>query len=70
MTKREKFYLVSAIVSQLCVESNGETRTEIYELGYEINQQLVPSDRAGLIEALIAQIRWSPTNGVTTVHHA
>jgi hypothetical protein len=58
MTKREKFYLLGALASQLCVEQSGETRNEIYELATEANVNLSQSDRAGLIEALIAQLRW------------
>jgi hypothetical protein len=58
MSKREKLYLMGVIASQLCVEMPGETRNEVYEIGTDINTSLNWSDRAGLIEAMIAQVRW------------
>ncbi len=58
MTKREKLFLVSTLASHLCVAQSGETRDEIYILSVDLQAKLPASDQAGLLEALIAQIRW------------
>ncbi|MBH8553322.1 hypothetical protein I8751_13245 [Nostocaceae cyanobacterium CENA357] len=64
---REKLYLIGVLASQLSVKTPGEIRTEIYELATEINDSLQTSDRAGLIEAMIAQVRWG--QNAEPVHH-
>lgn len=58
MTRREKLYLISAIANQLCDQSPGQCREEIYVVGHQINSSLPPQDREGLLEAMINQIRW------------
>jgi hypothetical protein len=58
MTKHEKLYLISAIASQLCDQSPGHCREEIYTIGHQINSSMPLSDREGLIEAMTNQIRW------------
>ncbi|MBN3897352.1 MAG: hypothetical protein HWQ41_19350 [Nostoc sp. NOS(2021)] len=57
MTKREKLFLVSAIAAQLCEQSPGKCRDEIYTVGHQINSSLPQADRQGLIEALTNQIQ-------------
>jgi hypothetical protein len=69
ITKREKLFLVSSLASQLCGDASGETRNEIYEVGVEIQQCLPISDQEGLLEALVAQIRWGQSNA-EPVHHS
>ncbi|MEH1801396.1 MAG: hypothetical protein V7K64_27005 [Nostoc sp.] len=58
MTKREKLFLVSTLASHLCVAQEGETRDEIYILSVDLQAKLPASDQAGILEALVAQIRW------------
>jgi hypothetical protein len=58
MTKREKLFLISAVAIQLCDQSPGRCREEIYVVGHQINSSLPVGDREGLIEALINQVRW------------
>jgi hypothetical protein len=58
MTKREKLYLISAIAIQLCDQSPGRCRDEIYTVGHQINSSLPLHDREGLVEALTNQVRW------------
>lgn len=59
MTRREKLFLIQAIANQLCDESPGQCRDEIYSVGYEIITSLPSHDRQGMLEALIKQVRWS-----------
>ncbi|OKH40707.1 hypothetical protein FACHB389_06805 [Nostoc calcicola FACHB-389] len=58
ISTREKLFLVSSLASHLCVLEAGETRNEIYKLGVQLQIQLEQSDQRGLLEALVAQIRW------------
>lgn len=58
MTKCEKFFLISAIAAQSCDQAPGRCRDEIYVVGHQINSSLPASDREGLLEALIDQVRW------------
>ncbi|MEH1811942.1 MAG: hypothetical protein V7K26_03605 [Nostoc sp.] len=58
MTKHEKLFLISAIAAQLCDQSPGSCRDEIYVVGHQINSSLPVHDREGLIEALTNQVRW------------
>ncbi|MEH2256512.1 hypothetical protein [Nostoc sp.] len=57
MTRYEKLYLISALAIQLCDESPGRCRDEIYVVGHQVNSSLPVADREGLIEALINQVR-------------
>ncbi|MEA5601060.1 hypothetical protein [Nostoc sp. UHCC 0252] len=66
MTKREKLFLISAIASQLCDQAPGRCRDEIYVVGHQINSSLSVSDREGLIEALINQVRHGQSLKVVT----
>lgn len=58
LNKKDKLALIAVISTQLCVEQPGLTLDETYDLGKRINNNLSISDRAGMIEALIAQVRW------------
>lgn len=59
MTRREKLLLIESIAGSLgSSQINESVRDEIYQLQIPINTKLSPSDREGLIEALISQIRW------------
>lgn len=67
MTRREKLYLISAIASQMCDQSPGRCREEIYTVGHQVNSSLPVGDREGLIEALINQVRWGRSLSDTEV---
>ncbi|PHK31389.1 hypothetical protein VF14_24480 [Nostoc linckia z18] len=58
ISRREKLFLISGLASHLCVLEPGETRDEIYKLSVQLQIQLEESDQKGLLEALIAQVRW------------
>jgi hypothetical protein len=58
MSKREKLFLISSIASQMVVKEPGRTRAEIHELAATLPENLPRQDCEGLLEALIAQVRW------------
>ncbi|WP_143855588.1 hypothetical protein [Nostoc sp. 'Peltigera membranacea cyanobiont' 232] len=64
MTRREKLFLISAIAIQLCDQSPGRCRDEIYVVGHQINSSLPLHDREGSLEALSNQIRHGQTLSV------
>jgi hypothetical protein len=67
MTKREKLFLITAIAAHLnCLES-GVMRSEMFTIRTQVNA-LPIHEQEGLLEALIAQIRWG--QNAETVHHA
>lgn len=67
LTRREKLFLISSLASQLCVEQPGEVRASVQVVSVGIVQELKPGDIEGLIEALIAQVRWG--QNAELVHH-
>ncbi|WP_445630424.1 hypothetical protein [Nostoc sp. DSM 114167] len=70
MTKKEKLFLVAAIADQLSAEQDGNARIEIKQLPAEMYENSVTdSDLMGLLEALIAQIRWGQQHE-PVVHHS
>ncbi|MBN3957493.1 hypothetical protein [Nostoc sp. NMS8] len=70
ITKKEKLFLVAAIADQLCAEQDGDPRIEIKQLPSEMyKNSLADSDLMGLLEALIAQIRWGQQHE-PVVHHS
>lgn len=68
INRREKLFLASTLASHLCVLEPGETRNEIYKLSVELQSQLPQMEQAGLLEALIAQIRWGGDDVETQPH--
>ncbi|PHJ56424.1 hypothetical protein VF14_25430 [Nostoc linckia z18] len=75
ISRREKLFLISGLASHLCVLEPGETRDEIYKLSVQLQIQLEESDQKGLLEALIAQVRWGQNheeeaNDTTSVHNS
>lgn len=55
---REKIYLLKHIATDLGDRAYGAVRPEMHTLAYEIIRRLEPSEREGLMEALVVQIRW------------
>jgi hypothetical protein len=57
---REKFYLIQELSRDLSLrvnDRNAEIRAEIHWLQYDLIKELSPSDKEGMIEALITQVR-------------
>ncbi|MEH2068918.1 MAG: hypothetical protein V7K47_12280 [Nostoc sp.] len=57
ISKREKLAILTVIASDLGCEMEGDCREEIFVMSKEITNRLTISDRTGIMEALIAQIR-------------
>ena len=68
ISKREKLAILTILASDLGCEMEGGCREEIFVMSKEITNRLSMSDRAGIMEALIAQIRWG--QNAETVHHS
>lgn len=58
MTKREKFVILTVLCSHCGCEEDGNCRAEIFDVARELTRELTAVDQAGVIEALINQIRW------------
>ena len=58
ITKREKLVILTVLASHLGCQLDGDVRSEIFAIATQIRDQLSLSDQAGIMEALIAQIRW------------
>lgn len=54
---REKLYLIQEISRDLSLRASGGIRSEIHWLQNNIVKNLSPSDKEGMIECLIAQLR-------------
>ncbi|WP_414622060.1 hypothetical protein [Calothrix sp. CCY 0018] len=58
ITVREKLYLIQELSRDLSLRaSGGEIRAEMHWLQYDLIKQLDPSDKEGMIQALIDQVR-------------
>lgn len=58
MTKREKLSILMILASSLGNQLEGGVRGEIYAVAREMTDQLSLSDQAGIMEAIVSQIRW------------
>ncbi|MBC1218474.1 hypothetical protein GNF10_17420 [Nostoc sp. UCD121] len=58
MSKREKLSILMILASSLGCQLDGGVRGEIYSIAREMTDQLSLSDQAGIMEAIISQIRW------------
>lgn len=58
ISKREKLVILTVLTSHLGCQLDGDVRSEIFAIATEMRDQLSLSDQAGIMEALIAQIRW------------
>lgn len=54
---REKLFLIQEISRDLSLRASGEIRSEMDWLQNDIIKNLSPSDKEGMIEALITQVR-------------
>ncbi|MEH2287151.1 hypothetical protein [Nostoc sp.] len=58
MTNREKLSILMILASNLGNQLDGGVRGEIYAAAREMTNQLSLSDQAGIMEAIISQVRW------------
>ncbi|MBD2168628.1 hypothetical protein H6G04_30065 [Calothrix membranacea FACHB-236] len=59
LTRKQKLYLIVGIASNLCCHCQDTTLdAEIAAISVQVHQQLATNDQEGLLEALIAQIRY------------
>ncbi len=59
LSRKEKLILIGTLAIRLDLECSTQTvEDEIYLLSNDINDKLPASEREGLLEALIAQLRW------------
>ena len=68
ITKREKLSILMILASHLGNQLEGDVRSEIYAIAREMTDQLSLSDQAGVMEAIISQIRWG--QNAEPVHHS
>lgn len=68
MTRREKCVILNLLSAHLSCYEQGDCRDEIFSVGQTLTQELTPSDQAGMIEALINQLRWG--QNAEPVHHS
>lgn len=68
MTKREKLSILMILASNLGNQLEGSVRGEIYAVATEMTSQLSLSDQAGIMEAIISQVRWG--QNAEPVHHS
>lgn len=67
LTTKEKLFLIGALGAQLCADQSGEVSCPVKSIYPKI--VLMPTgDIEGLIEALIAQVRWG--QNAEPVHHS
>ena len=68
ISKREKLVILTVLASHLGCQLEGDVRGEIFAIAREMTDQLSPSDQAGIMEALVSQIRWG--QNAEPVHHS
>lgn len=67
ITKREKLSILMILASNLSHHLEGGVRGEIYADAREMTEKLSLSDQAGIMEAIISQIRWG--QNAEPIHH-
>ncbi|MEH2031036.1 MAG: hypothetical protein V7K67_15465 [Nostoc sp.] len=67
MSKREKLSILVILASNLGCQLEGDVRGEIYAIAREMTDQLSLSDQAGVMEAIISQVRWG--QNAEPIHH-
>ncbi|MEH2337600.1 hypothetical protein [Nostoc sp.] len=68
MTLREKLVILTALASHMGCQLEGDCRAEIFAIAKQITEHLTISDQAGIMEAIISQIRWG--QNAEPVHHS
>lgn len=68
ISKREKLSILMILASNLGNHFDGDVRGEIYAIAREMTDKLSLSDQAGIMEAIISQVRWG--QNAEPVHHS
>ncbi|MEH1805391.1 hypothetical protein [Nostoc sp.] len=68
MNKKELLSILMILASNLGCQLEGDVRGEIYAVAREMTDQLSLSDQAGIMEAIISQVRWG--QNAEPVHHS
>lgn len=68
MSKREKLVIVTVLASHIGCQFDGDVRGEIFAIAKEMTEKLSISDQTGVMEALVAQIRWG--QNAESVHYS
>lgn len=68
ITKREKLVILTVLASHIGCQLEGDVRSEIFAIAKDMTSELSLSDQAGIVEFLIAQIRWG--QNAEAVHHS
>lgn len=68
ISKREKLVILTVLASHVGCQLEGDVRSEIFAIAREMTDQLSLSDQAGIMEAIIGQIRWG--QNAEPVHHS
>ena len=58
MTKREKLVILTVLASHIGCQLDGDVRGEIFAIAKDMRDHLSLSDQAGIMEAIISQVRW------------
>lgn len=68
MTKRDKLVILTVLASHIGCQLDGDVRGEIFAIAKEMKDELSLSDQAGIMEAIISQVRWG--QNAEPVHHS
>ncbi|MFN6526935.1 hypothetical protein [Nostoc sp. ChiSLP03a] len=58
MSKREKLVILTVLASHIGCQLDGDVRGEIFAIAKDMRDKLSLSDQAGVMEAIISQVRW------------
>lgn len=58
ISKREKLVILTVLASHIGCQLEGDCRDEIFTIAKQITEQMTIADQAGIMEAIIAQVRW------------
>ncbi|MEH2174806.1 hypothetical protein [Nostoc sp.] len=68
MTKREKLVILTVLASHIGCQLDGDVRGEIFAIAKQMRDELSLSDQAGVMEAIISQVRWG--QNAEPIHHS
>ncbi|WP_445631568.1 hypothetical protein [Nostoc sp. DSM 114167] len=68
MTKREKLVILTVLASHIGCQLEGDVRGQIFDVAKQMRDELSLSDQAGIMEAIISQIRWG--QNAEPIHHS
>lgn len=65
ISKREKLIILTVLASHIGCQLDGDCRAEIFAIAKQMTEQLTIADQAGIMEAIIVQVRWGQNLIVT-----